>query len=667
MTSVASNEVRSLKSLKDEIREDIWFSAEAENLRRQHDNQFIEGLAEIQKWCETLKQHQINVIEFCKTYHRNGMTVVPAPRGVIRRVYTVADDNWGNPVYYSQRKWPEPEGHAGRFRNMMMPLENGVGKLPVGFSYANCSTDFKFGTKKFFHRSHQGIWAVHDGNIYISPWIQSNEVVVIEWAGIKTSSEWSDGDLVSAAVDFKKTLKLYVQYAHERDYGDPEKAEFFHNAEMTGSYDEALADLMWQCRQETMVRETDVATHPYRYSYIDKILGARPIPRIPEPDKNLVVFAHIGNNGSGSPDALNVANLVKMWYPKFIVASGGNVFVDPNTGDYTTYDFSVGSLFSNYLSPYIGSYSVESPQKNMFWPTLDNSDWSNSDLVPFQQFFTLPNNQRYYDLCIGPVHLFFVDGSASDPDGVLPTSVQGSWLQTMLMLSTSKWKVVIVSQPPFSSDPASQDTTLQWPFAAWGADLVLSGEAMCYERFNVVRFPYIVNGLGGKSAILPGTQAANSMALYAGSFGAGRVSVNGDTLRYEFFTVEGTLIDTLELTKGVCTMSAPIPSPSAVTGNSNLLTGPWPNPNGNIVPPQPGNAAIYVQDGVGTTTEWRWSVTNQTWFTVGASSANEDVVYINDPNVEGLTPSNPQLPCTAYSSSGSGSFFGWNVAQQLWK
>jgi hypothetical protein len=50
----------------------------------------------------------------------------------------------------------------------------------------------------------------------------------------------------------------------------------------------------------------------------------------------------------------------------------------------------------------------------------------------------------------------------------------------------------------------------------------------------------------------------------------------------------------------------------------------------------------------------------------GSSVANADVVYINDPNAEGLTPLDPTQPCTAYSLDGTGAFYGWNINLQIW-
>ena len=51
----------------------------------------------------------------------------------------------------------------------------------------------------------------------------------------------------------------------------------------------------------------------------------------------------------------------------------------------------------------------------------------------------------------------------------------------------------------------------------------------------------------------------------------------------------------------------------------------------------------------------------------GSSVANEPVIYINDPNVEGLTPLDPTKPCMAYSQDGTGAIMGWNITLGIWQ
>lgn len=49
-----------------------------------------------------------------------------------------------------------------------------------------------------------------------------------------------------------------------------------------------------------------------------------------------------------------------------------------------------------------------------------------------------------------------------------------------------------------------------------------------------------------------------------------------------------------------------------------------------------------------------------------SGGGNAPVVYVTDPNAEGLKPADPTKPAVAYSADGSGAMFGWNMAQQKW-
>jgi len=46
---------------------------------------------------------------------------------------------------------------------------------------------------------------------------------------------------------------------------------------------------------------------------------------------------------------------------------------------------------------------------------------------------------------------------------------------------------------------------------------------------------------------------------------------------------------------------------------------------------------------------------------------NSDVIYTNDPNVEGLKPASTNKPSIAYKDDGSGAIYGWSITSQMWK
>lgn len=126
------------------------------------------------------------------------------------------------------------------------PTDEGVPKslpeLPLGFHYPQQSTDRAWG------RARAGVWAKERGQIYVAPWIQSTETVILKWDGIKRS--WSDADPVSEDPKIMKAIRLYVREQHQHEW-DKEQEEA---AIVQGRYAMALADLIHQCREETRVR-----------------------------------------------------------------------------------------------------------------------------------------------------------------------------------------------------------------------------------------------------------------------------------------------------------------------------------------------------------------------------------------------------------------------------
>jgi tartrate-resistant acid phosphatase type 5 len=160
---------------------------------------------------------------------------------------------------------------------------------------------------------------------------------------------------------------------------------------------------------------------------------------------------------------------------------------------------------------------------------------------------TLPGNERYYDFVRGDVHLFAIDSDRREPSGMSSTSVQAAWLQSRLAASTARWQIVYFHHPPYSSGSHGNTTAMQWPFRAWGADAVLSGHDHTYERIDKAGFPYMVNGLGGRSRYSFDTPVSGSVVRYNANYGAQLVEADESTLVFKFYDRAGSLIDTLTL------------------------------------------------------------------------------------------------------------------------
>ena len=274
-----------------------------------------------------------------------------------------------------------------------------------------------------------------------------------------------------------------------------------------------------------------------------------------------VTFAVIGDFGSNDSNEAAVANLVKSWNPNFIVTVGDNNYPD---GEASTIDANIGKYYHEYIHPYTGAYGAGATT-NRFWPSVGNRDWENltgARLQPYLNYFVLPGNERYYDFVQGPVHFFMLDSDSREPDGITSNSKQAQWLQVRLAASNAPWKVVVLHHPPFSS--RTSWSNLQWPFKAWGADVVLSGHAHIYERILRDGFPYLICGLGGESLGSFSTAISGSMVRYGSDYGALKVTASSTNLTFRFITRTGAVIDTYSLSK---TSSAPA-APSNLAANA---------------------------------------------------------------------------------------------------
>jgi hypothetical protein len=196
----------------------------------------------------------------------------------------------------------------------------------------------------------------------------------------------------------------------------------------------------------------------------------------------------------------------------------------------------------------VGEYG-DGAEVNRFFPSLGNHDWMTDDAQPYLDYFTLPGNERYYDVVWGDVHLFILSSDSREPDGIWQGSIQAEWLREGLANSTAPWQIVVMHHPPFSSGKHGSTPAMQWDYAAWGADAVLAGHDHMYERFVRDEGLYFVNGAGGWGLYNFGVTVDGSQLRYNGDYGAVLVTANAERITFEFYaTYEGgTLIDTYTL------------------------------------------------------------------------------------------------------------------------
>lgn len=252
-----------------------------------------------------------------------------------------------------------------------------------------------------------------------------------------------------------------------------------------------------------------------------------------------LVIAAVGDYGTDNRASGLVADLIASWDPELVITTGDNNYP---IGSASTIDEHIGRYYSAFIGSYVGRYGKGS-ETNRFWPSPGNHDWGSADLVPYRDYFDLPGNERYYDVDLGVVHLFAIDSDSHEPDGKTADGVQAMWLRDRLAASTACWNLVYFHHPAYSSAAHGSDLTMRWPFAEWGADVVLAGHDHSYERLLVDGIPYFVTGLGGASRYPFGELLPETQARYNDDFGALAISATDRDITFEFIATSGEVID----------------------------------------------------------------------------------------------------------------------------
>lgn len=265
-------------TLKSEVRSQLFPEGEASNLVTAHDKFFLDAIMDIQRWCECAQQDNTDIVPQCSTFYRCGITVLDKPRGAIKSVSVIdkinpstlledptQPDDFCTEIFYSQIShchvdcyWQASKrmgcclpiglffGFPCHKANFPVPtdagLPPGLPVLPLGYHYPQTSTDRTHG------RANGGRWAIERDQIYIIPWLQSTESVVIKWDGIKRI--WNDGDPVDQDPDLSRAILEYVRWQDADKFGHDESQA----AAAAQQYADALAKLIHECREETRIR-----------------------------------------------------------------------------------------------------------------------------------------------------------------------------------------------------------------------------------------------------------------------------------------------------------------------------------------------------------------------------------------------------------------------------
>lgn len=273
--------------LKNQLRDELFAGNEQENLVAAHNNFFQQAMYDLQRAVPCYRFGNKDVYPHCATYFECGLTVIPAPRGEIVEVYTIdkinpttgledatAADDWCSKVFYNPVRFCEMERFRclcervatanmlsvaesiaslwwGIYRNKHAyprPTDEGLEAQPIlneGRHYPQASTNAG-------GRSPGGRFAIERGRLYIAPWIESTESLVVKWNGIKR--KWSDDDFVDDDPKVLQAIRLNVAIQHYIAYED-NPTKLAELKEQYGNPDRgqwgAIQDLIDECRRDT--------------------------------------------------------------------------------------------------------------------------------------------------------------------------------------------------------------------------------------------------------------------------------------------------------------------------------------------------------------------------------------------------------------------------------
>lgn len=242
----------------------------------------LDCLVDLQRWVDCLQSNNTHLVPHCATFYKCGLTSFDFPRSIVRGLSVIdkinptthkedptAADDYCTEIEYAQIDVCHMHNYIAKSRTIgccfscssffalpqhlcgwkgraPIPTDEGVPSglptLSLGYHYPQESTDATCG------RSRAGVWAIESGRIYVAPWIQSTETIVLKWQGIKR--DWVDADLVDDDPTLIRAVELFLRWEHSRDWDRDGKAPEYEN-----EYRKALSELIYDCAKENEVRD----------------------------------------------------------------------------------------------------------------------------------------------------------------------------------------------------------------------------------------------------------------------------------------------------------------------------------------------------------------------------------------------------------------------------
>ncbi|MEZ4505654.1 MAG: metallophosphoesterase family protein [Thermomicrobiales bacterium] len=259
--------------------------------------------------------------------------------------------------------------------------------------------------------------------------------------------------------------------------------------------------------------------------------------RTPSGREDSVRFDVLGSSGVSNDAQHAIADRMVADQPDFVLHTGDVVF--PR-----------GAL-CHYGLRYFGPYENLLPNAAVI-PAIGEIDLKSSNGSAFRESFLFePDDPLYRSFDYGPVHVVVLDSRLYEQDDQSAIDSQRAWLEDDLAASAeAPWTVVVVHRPPYSSTEGAASEEIRADldpiFVQHGVDLVLSGHARNYERFEPDGgVTYVVTGGGG--ADTQGFEANRTSVAAADVHHVLSVDASPSEMTVRVIDENGATIDTFSL------------------------------------------------------------------------------------------------------------------------
>lgn len=231
----------------------IFPEGEAENLVANHRKYITDALIDLQQKVPCLRTQHRERRSMADTFTECSASVLSAPRGFIAKIYAITQDNCCAKRFFQPIDWDEMEQILTDNRNCGSRIE------PTYYYYSDAYgyTDYpdygclyygdSSGATDLSARPSTSYSAIKDGLLYLFPHLQSNEVLVVEWDGIKRS--WKDTDEVL----YDREVQDAVEHFLDRRAATREDCDLQRVQLAQADYDTLVAKQIWQCRKERRI------------------------------------------------------------------------------------------------------------------------------------------------------------------------------------------------------------------------------------------------------------------------------------------------------------------------------------------------------------------------------------------------------------------------------